>query len=322
MSFVINVMENDTLKYWRNKLRWKWYQIPFLMSKNVEIESFMSEYSKPVSFDYVGPRVFEVSEKRNKINLTSKIAVVVPIYVNSLKSKRQVEKLIKSIHNQDRKANFVFLVDDCSPLEYETFGYDIYKMMKNGGPAKARNFGIELSIDARADIISFTDSDVVLPSNWTESIISTFVENRFMQAISGITVSYRKTWYDLYHNINGTLNGRRFENSKQLLYGPTCNFAIEVRSLDSLTFSEDFPLAAGEDIEFCFQFLKKGNNIGHGSKVKIYHDFGYIPFKSRKNKASFIKVFKKYAKGEKILLEKIPEYYYFLNETNEISNIA
>jgi glycosyltransferase involved in cell wall biosynthesis len=290
------------------------------MSKNIEIESFMSEYSKPQRFDYDGQRVFNVSEKVNDINVNSKIAIVVPVFVNSLKSKNQVERLIKSIINQDRKPDLVFLVDDCSPVVYEKFGYDIHTMINNGGPAKARNFGIKLAKDAGADIIAFTDSDVVLPSNWTESIINTFIKNRFMQAISGLTVSYRKTWYDLYHNINGTLNGRRFKNSKQLLYGPTCNFAVEVKSLDSLYFSEDFPLAAGEDIEFCFQFLKKGNNIGHSVQVKIYHDFGYIPFKSRQNKTSFIKVFKKYAKGEKILLEKIPEYYYFLNETMEISN--
>lgn len=319
MSFVINVMENDTLKYWRKKLRWKWYQIPFLMSKNVEIESFMSEYTKPPRFDYDGPGVFDVSSKTNEITSNSKIAIVVPIFVNSLRSKNQVERLIKSIYDQERKADFVFLVDDCSPLEYETFGINIHKMAKNGGPAKARNYGIKLSKIAGADIIAFTDSDVVLPANWTESIIGTFIENRFMQAISGLTASYKKTWFDLYHNINGTLNGRRFKNSSQLLYGPTCNFAVEVKSLDTLTFSEDFPLAAGEDIEFCFQFLRNGNNIGHGSKVKIYHDFGYIPLKFQKNKSSFIKIFKKYAKGEKILLEKIPEYYFFLNETTEIT---
>jgi glycosyltransferase involved in cell wall biosynthesis len=320
MSFVVNVMKNDTLKYWRNKLKWKWYQIPFLMSKNLEIESFMSEYSKPVRYDYDGPRFFGVTDKTNNINQTSKVAIVVPIYVNSLKSKNQVERLIKSIQNQQRIANFVFLVDDCSPIEYDTYGYDINRMEQNSGPAKARNFGIKLCREAVADIIAFTDSDVVLPTNWTDAIVNTFIENKFMQAISGKTISFRKTWYDLYHNVNGTLNARRFKNSKQLLYGPTCNFAIETKSMDNLLFSEDFPLAAGEDIEFCFQFLKKGNNIGHGPKMEIYHDFGYIPLKFRKNKNGFIKVFKKYAKGEKILLQKLPEYYYFLNETVEISS--
>ncbi|MDO9629088.1 MAG: glycosyltransferase family 2 protein [Acholeplasmataceae bacterium] len=320
MSFIINVMENDTLKYWKRRLNRKWYQMPFLMSKNTEIEAFMSEYEKPVPYICDGITSFELSSKENTVSSLSKIAIIVPIYVSNLMGKNQVERLIKSIQKQERLADSVFLVDDCSPFEYETFGYQVFKMNQNGGPAKARNYGIDLAKESGVDVIAFTDSDVVLPSNWISSIIDTFINNRFMQAISGITISYGKTWYDLYHNVNGTLNGRKFKDSKQLLYGPTCNFAIETKALDEQYFSIDFPLAASEDIEFCYKFLERGNNIGHGSDVIVYHDFGYKPFAMRKNKKSFIKVFKKYAKGEKILLKKIPQYYYFLNQTIEISN--
>lgn len=321
MSFVVNVMENDTLKYWKKKLEHKWYQLPFLVSKNLEIESFMSEYEKPNPYPYVGITTFRISEKENKISPSSTISIVVPIYVSTPQSKKQVERLIRSICQQDRKANHVFLIDDCSPFAYDTYGHSVYRMNKNGGPAKARNYGIELAMKEKSEIIAFTDSDVRLPNNWISSIIETFLSNRYMQAISGKTISYGNTWYDRYHNINGTLNGRMFKDSQQLLYGPTCNFAIESEALGKMRFSEDFPLAAGEDIEFCFRFLQKGNNIGHGPHVVVYHDFGYKPFQKTKNRTNFVKVFKKYAKGEKILLKVIPQYYHFLNETLEISNV-
>ena len=93
-----------------------------------------------------------------------------------------------------------------------------------------------------------------------------------------------------------------------------------MKALDKLKFSIDFPLAAGEDIDFCFQFLKNGNNIGYADEVMIYHDFGFDKWKHLSNRKSFINIFKKYAKGEKVLLSRIPEYYYYLNETKEISN--
>jgi glycosyltransferase involved in cell wall biosynthesis len=320
MSFVINVMENETLKYWKRKLRRKWYRIPFLVSKNIEIEAFMSENENSEPHICHGKVRFDIFIKENTISSASKIAIIVPIYVSTVSSKNQVERLIKSIKKQDRLADNVFLIDDCSPHEYETFDYKVYKMNQNGGPAKARNYGIDLAKEVGADVIAFTDSDVVLPTNWISSIINAFVNNRYVQAISGKTISYGKTWYDLYHNVNGTLNGRRFKGSKQLLYGPTCNFAIETKALENQYFSIDFPLAAGEDIDFCFRFLEMGNNIGHESTVVVYHDFGYKLFALKKNKMSFIKIFKKYAKGEKILLKKIPQYYNFLNETSEISN--
>lgn len=322
MSFVINVMENDTLKYWKNKLKWKWYQVPFLMSKNIEIEAFMSEYSKPNVFHFDGPNRFNITKKINNIEQNSTIAIVVPIYVASEKSKKQVERLIKSIKSQKRVADFVFLIDDCSPIEYDSFGYDIYRLDENGGPAKARNYGIKLSKKANVDVIAFTDSDVILDCNWIKEIINAFCNNKYMQAISGKTISYGNTWFDKYHNINGTLNGRKFIDSNQLLYGPTCNFSVELKSLGNITFSKDFPLAAGEDIEFCFRFLKNGNNIGFEANVRIYHDFGYRFFSFNGNKKQFINLFRKYARGEKTLLKKVPEYYYYLNETLEISNIS
>ncbi len=320
MSFVINVMENDTLKYWKNKLSRKWYRLPFLMSKNLEIESFISSYDKSIIRNYEGDKKFSISSRKNMIHKLSKLAIVVPIYVKDDKAKTQVERLLRSIKEQNRKADFVILVDDCSPVQYDFLDFKVYSMQKNGGPAKARNKGIELAIDLGADIISFTDSDVILPESWLSNVQKFFMENQSFQAVSGKTIAYGKTWYDLYHNINGTLNGRVFKDSEQLLYGPTCNFSIVVEFIGELRFSVDFPLAAGEDIDFCFNFLKSGNNIGYSEKVQIFHDFGYEKYHHYRNKKAFISLFQKYAKGEKVLLTKIPEYYYFLNETKEISS--
>ena len=46
-----------------------------------------------------------------------------------------------------------------------------YFKIENGGPAKARNFGIK---EAGGDIIFFTDDDCTVPSNWMEMLIAGF----------------------------------------------------------------------------------------------------------------------------------------------------
>lgn len=322
MSFVINFFENDTIKYWKKKLKGKWYKLPFLMSKNLEIDSFLKEYTKPPRYEYDGEKVFELSANENNITKSSKVAIVVPVFVRNEKGKQQVEALIQSIKKQSTKPDYVFLIDDCSPSKYNTYGLNVTKMEVNGGPAKARNKGIELALNNDADIIAFTDSDVILTEDWVKNIKDFFIKNKQYQALSGKTISYGNTWYDLYHDVNGTLNGRKFKELDQLLYGPTCNFSIDLKALGDLRFSIDFPLAAGEDIDFCFQFLKKGNNIGYANNVMIYHDFGFERWRHFSNRRAFMNVFRKYAKGEKVLLSRIPEYYYFLNETREISNMV
>ena len=46
-----------------------------------------------------------------------------------------------------------------------------YFWQENGGPAKARNFGIK---ESRGEIIFFTDDDCVVPENWMETLLDGF----------------------------------------------------------------------------------------------------------------------------------------------------
>jgi hypothetical protein len=137
--------------------------------------------------------------------------------------------------------------------------------------------------------------------------------------LSGRTFSYNQNWLGEYHDLDGTLNGRRFKGSDFLLYGTTANLAITADVGRSNNFREQFPDAAAEDIEFCFRALSKGFGIRHADTMVVHHDYGYngTPFG---NLIKFCRQFQKYGKGERVLRVHSPDYYGYHNKTVTIRN--
>ena len=63
-----------------------------------------------------------------------------------------------------------------------------------------------------------------------------------------------------------------------------------------------------------------GFAIKHIPDMIVHHNFGYNS-SALKNIKRFMKLFSKYGKGEKIVIEKIPYYYEYFNRTFEIPSI-
>ena len=234
------------------------------------------------------------------------------------KDKQDLSNLISSIEKQTLKPNEIIIIDDCSPINF-TFPENIKveRLQKNSGPAKARNLGKKIAINKGSDIIAFTDTDCILSENWVSTIIQSFLADKNFQILSGNTPAFDKCWFGTYHNINGTLNGRQFKNSERLLYGTTANLALTREVAEKVNFNEEFPIAAAEDIEFCFNANKQGFAIKHVPTMTIFHNYGYNG-QLFKNLKQFRQQFKKYGQGEKILLGLIPNYYAYFDRTNEI----
>jgi glycosyltransferase involved in cell wall biosynthesis len=197
---------------------------------------------------------------------------------------------------------------------------DVITFPKSRGPAAARNAGIQAALAAGANPILMTDSDCVPAETWVSEAVQGFIENPFIHAISGKTVSLGATWFDQYHDINGTLNGRRFKGSNLLLYGPTCNLAISQALARATAFDESFHSAACEDIDFCFRFLHAGYRLIHRPTMVVRHDFQFAPDHLFANTTRFVRQFKKYASAEAALLVNHPEYHSQFGRTEEISN--
>lgn len=314
----------ETISYWYKSHSVKGYRMRFLMTKLVEMYSFKKEANplptiKEAQNDY---REF-AAPIVNTVRPDSKAAVVVPCYIRDERAVNQLKRLYQTLMAQEVKPELIVFVDDCSPYQYDTDAFDgvvFRKQEKNCGPATARNTGIEYALSQDAEIIAFTDSDCVLSPGWLKSIKDAFIQNKNANILSGNTLSYGRTWFDRYHELNGTLNGRKFKNEDYLLYGPTANLAITNQVGISIEFDTSFPNAAGEDIDFCLQANRTGFRTYFSADMKIEHDYGYGK-SFFENLKRFRRQFERYADGEKVLLDKNPSYYMYFERTKEISSV-
>lgn len=311
----------ETLQYWKTNPRIAHCRIRFLVTKLLEMYSFKKKaFPLPSAEEAQADYAEFAASVQNTIRQDSKIAVVIPCYCASEKSAAQIKRLADCLSAQTCKADVVIFVDDCSPVEFAVANLPniiILKQEKNQGPAAARTRGAEYALERGCGIIAFTDSDCVPSKNWLEEAKKGFLNDRECSIISGKTNSFGKTWFDCYHELNGTLNGRRFKNTDFLLYGPTCNLAITADVAKAIPFDSDFPLAAGEDINFCLKANRAGFSVKYNPNMLIEHDFAYTGFLLKDIK-QFRKQFERYAEGEAVLLKKNPSYYIYFERTAEI----
>lgn len=315
MSSLSHLPAGSILDYWYEKLKGSRYRYPFLLTKCIEILAFRSAGRSQVA---PGQFISWPTARPNNVPNKPVASLVIPAYLKRDQDLDNLAALIDSIRNQSRPADHVILVDDSSPRSVPALeGITIRRLPKNGGPARARNVGKTLAKELGSDIIAFTDVDCRLDRHWIETIISAFQQNRDAHVLSGHTRSWESNWLGKYHDLNGTLNGRKFIDSEYLLYGTTANLAITAAVNEQVQFNEKFPHAAGEDIEFCFRTNELGYRIKHIPDMVVQHNYGYSgnPIASWR---VFIRQFRKYGMGEQVLLSEIQTYYAWFERTVEI----
>ena len=315
MSSISHLPYGKILDYWHEKLSGKPYRFKFLLTKTIEVFTFKSHSGKD-------NRMHSYSEfptpRKNTVPGQPKVSVVIPVYLKSEKDHMNILNLLQSIERQSLQPSRVIIVDDSSPIRFSfPTSISVHRLEQNSGPAKARNIGKKMALEKGADIIAFTDADCILLDDWISNIAQSFLNFKDFQILSGDTAAYDSNWLGTYHNINGTLNGRRLDSTERLLYGTTANLAITSEVAANVDFNENFPIAAGEDIEFCFKANKHGYAVKYIANMKVYHNFGYNE-ELFKNLKLFRQQFKKYGQGEKILLKEIPNYYAYFDRTHEI----
>ncbi len=316
MSSLSNFPYRKILDYWYEKLSDKPYRYKFLLTKAVEVFTFKSHSGK--GNNWHGYFKFPSPIRNTAVPENLKLSIVIPTYLKSEKDRQDILNLLQSMSRQTLKPNKIIVIDDCSPINFifpETV--TVYRLEQNSGPARARNVGKKLAIENGSDIIAFSDTDCILSEHWVSTITQSFLDFKDFQILSGDTPAYDKSWFGSYHNINGTLNGRQLKNTERLLYGTTANLAITREVAIKIDFNENFPIAAGEDIEFCFKANKQGYAIKYIPAMTVYHNFGYNG-QFTKNLKRFREQFKKYGHGETILLKEIPNYYAYFDRTEEI----
>ena len=228
--------------------------------------------------------------------------LIIPCHLRSDWDFQCLLRLLESTRNQGLPFEHVYLVDDASPLAYtiDLDSVEHIRLAKNGGPARARNVGIERALGEGAQHLLFTDHDCVLDRSWNEQM-TRFLEGSSFGAVGGRTLSFGKTLLDYYHDINGTLNGKwLLPDRKELWYMPSLNFGMRADVAREFVFDERFPTAAGEDVDLCLR-LRSRYRIGFCARAKLWHDFGYRSTLTGLGK--FVRLFMKYKSSSATLYE-------------------
>ncbi len=141
---------------------------------------------------------------------------------------------------------------------------------ENQGPATARNTGAK---QAKGDLLAFTDDDCKPAPDWLTKLAARFatapdsmiggktlnaLPNNLYSTTSQVLIDYLYNYYNL--------------GSKQSNFFASNNFALPSDLFQAVGgFDTTFPLAAGEDREFCDRWLQFGNKMIYAPEVQIYH---------------------------------------------------
>jgi GT2 family glycosyltransferase len=232
------------------------------------------------------------------------VIAIVPAHLSTPGQVAQLTRCVAALLAAPEPARVV-VVDDASPVPVPPLGerVEVLRLPVNCGPAAARNRGLERVLELRADLVLFTDADCVPAPGWAQAMADFLADGRYAAA-GGVTRSLGTTLLDRYHDFAGSLNGRwLLPGHEQLLYAATCNLAVRAAALGSVRFDERFPVAAGEDVDFCLRLRERGP-IGLATRALVRHDFGYLS--TGRGLGSFLRMFRRYGEADPLLREAWP----------------
>lgn len=149
--------------------------------------------------------------------------------------------------------------------------------VSHGGPARARNWGIE---KARNDILIFINDDTLMVDGFVEAHRSFHQRHSIHEAMVGRAVDHPSTigsklmkWLVRSGLHFGYPEGISESETMPWYYLWTCNMSLKAMFLKQykLRFSLDFPTAAWEDVEFAYRCHQQGLRIYFSNKAKVWH---------------------------------------------------
>lgn len=202
-------------------------------------------------------------------------SIIIPTYNRP----DRLTQCLNAISKLDYPSDFfeVIVVDDGSETSLDSIT-NLYQQnlqltlikQKNSGPAKARNTGANI---AKGQYLVFTDDDCQPDSKWLNEFKNGFLQNS--NALLG-----GKTLNALTDNIYSTTSQLLIDylydyynqHSNKVQFFASNNFALSKELFNQVgQFDTSFPLAAGEDREFCDRWLFFSYSLDYVPEAIIHH---------------------------------------------------
>ena len=205
-----------------------------------------------------------------------KYSIVIATY-NRLEELRELFDSFHSLATDKEDYEIVISDDGSTDLTREfissqkSFFNIVYLFQKNQGPGAARNYAMS---KARGAYFIFIDSDVILPSNYLQSV-SSFLDNNDIDAFGGPD-TYHPSFSPLLKAINysmtsflGTGGTRGSKNSIGKYYPRSFNMGISKEIYFKIGgFGK---LRHGQDMDFSARIYKAGFKVGFIEDAFVYH---------------------------------------------------
>jgi glycosyltransferase involved in cell wall biosynthesis len=215
----------------------------------------------------------------------------------------------------------IIVVDDgstppCGPI-VKTVSIDrecLVLRQENKGPAAARNHGAR---NARGRFLAFIDDDCSVPADWLRQVLGCLDERAMVGGITknmlpGVCSEASQILVDyLYQQLSLGRGPANFITSNNMII--PARFFHEING-----FSEIFPMAAAEDRDLCFRWLRAGYEIRLVPAIVVehYHKLTLFQFLQQHfsygSGACLYHERRKISGAEKIKLEPIRFYFQLL----------
>lgn len=202
-------------------------------------------------------------------------SIIIPTYNRPERLQQCLQSIARLDYPYDRFE--VIVVDDGSrmPLEVITAKFEICLTIRlirqsNAGPASARNTGAAAAL---GNYLVFTDDDCQPHPNWLKALAEV-LKDFPNTLIGGYTINALP--HNLYSTASQLLINYLYDyyNQKrgEATFFASNNFALPRQLYQQLGgFDTSFPLAAGEDREFCDRWRHQGFQMHYARDMQIQH---------------------------------------------------
>ncbi len=201
----------------------------------------------------------------------SSISVVVP----TRDRPRQLASCLAALAAQTQQPTEVIVVDDASrdpaAIDAVVGSVDGARVIRGGGngPAAARNLGVG---EARGEVLCLTDDDCQPRPTWITELAESVATGA--SVVAGATVHAPPEAIATRASqiiTNQLLAASMGERGTTVTFAPTCNLALTAATATTFPFDESFPLAAGEDREWCDRVTEAGIAIAYAPGAIVAH---------------------------------------------------